>query len=169
MSSKDRTTETRWGPGSPAPWELVMSRWGCLLSLLLLLCQLHLAGHAIRSSAQRSIIPGRAAPDTTPERQAAHPRLSPLASQEEICPQPQRGNCLRHEWLWESWDLPLGKANTWAMCLCSSSGKRPFLYKNTPNSFYLQLHPERDMVTTNKCLCLLHARETLKYFSGILR
>lgn len=70
--------------------------------------------------------------------------------------------CLRHEWLWVSWDLPLGMASTWAMCLSFTSGKRAFLYKNTPNSFPPWLYPERDKVTTNKCLCLLHPRETCK-------
>lgn len=69
---------------------------------------------------------------------------------------------LRHEWLWVSWDFPLGTASTWTMCLSSSSEKRIFLYKNTPNSFSPHLYPERDMVTTNECLCSLHPREICK-------
>lgn len=137
MSSKDRTTETRWGPESPAPGDESL-RLPAVPAAAPLPAPPGWPCHQLLCWCRGASSPGRAAPDTTPERQAAHPRLSPLTSQEETCPQPQRGNCLSHEWLWESWDLPLGTASTWATCLCSSSGKRPFLYKNTPNSFYLQ-------------------------------
>lgn len=101
-----------------------------------------------------------AAPDTTPERQAAHLSLFPLGFPG------RRALHLSHggEPLPQAWmavgELGSSLRHGQHSGLSSSSGKRAFLYKNTHNSFSPQLYAERDTITTNKCLWFLHPRET---------